>query len=314
MIAPDALLTAAHCVTEGPLVFDAIVGRQRLGDGGGARVPIARATPHPDWDPQRGAAFDIAVLRTTTPLPVPPVALATPAEDPALGPAAAVRIGGWGLVRESPDVLAETLQEADVRVRAEDTCASTFRLLYEPAVMLCAGGSGSDSCRGDSGGPLVIGAGPTAKQAGVVSFGGRQCGDEGVASVYTRVGAFLNFIGAQAARPRPTRAEEVSTGTRARVIDISCRRRCTVDTAVEGSIDRVRAVVVRVRRGARACLGSGRCPKVDRRATAARRNQRRFRARIDLPLGLIRVDAYAVDGSRRRVGSQTSIYVTVVPD
>lgn len=44
--------------------------------------------------------------------------------------------------------------------------------------------------KGDSGGPMVCDGGV----AGVVSFGGRICGDPNVPNVYTRVSSFRDWI------------------------------------------------------------------------------------------------------------------------
>lgn len=62
---------------------------------------------------------------------------------------------------------------------------------------LCAGGNeGEDSCRGDSGGPLMaLELGNTNWYAvGVVSYGPSPCGTPGWPGVYTRVGAYVDWI------------------------------------------------------------------------------------------------------------------------
>lgn len=66
---------------------------------------------------------------------------------------------------------------------------------------MCAGGvQGRDSCAGDSGGPLLHtqaldGLGDIRYvQQGVVSFGPRNCGSEGLPGVYTRVPYYMDWI------------------------------------------------------------------------------------------------------------------------
>lgn len=64
---------------------------------------------------------------------------------------------------------------------------------------MCAGGQrGVDTCNGDSGGPLVARENIDKRDvyvlAGIVSFGRNECGTEGWPGVYTRVGAYADWI------------------------------------------------------------------------------------------------------------------------
>merc|ERR1712130_410949 len=67
---------------------------------------------------------------------------------------------------------------------------------------ICAGGQkGKDSCVGDSGSGLMRsrrdssrGGAGRSELIGVVSFGPRLCGTEGVPGVYSRVESFLTWI------------------------------------------------------------------------------------------------------------------------
>ena len=85
---------------------------------------------------------------------------------------------------------------------------------YNGALMLCAGGTGSDpsgnpdSCQGDSGGPLAIDVDPSGaadyKLIGVTSFG-VGCGRPGTPAVYARVSSsqLSPFLYAATAAPPP---------------------------------------------------------------------------------------------------------------
>lgn len=65
---------------------------------------------------------------------------------------------------------------------------------------VCAGGvQGYDSCNGDSGGPLMSRdytdpSNPIFFLAGIVSFGARECGTQGLPGVYTRTSEYTDWI------------------------------------------------------------------------------------------------------------------------
>lgn len=78
-------------------------------------------------------------------------------------------------------------------------CQSVYSQSHRRIInkQLCAGGdAGHDSCRGDSGGPLM-GQLPRTDNwivVGVVSYGPTPCGTVGWPGVYTRVGAYVDWI------------------------------------------------------------------------------------------------------------------------
>ena len=81
------------------------------------------------------------------------------------------------------------------------TCIDTFNEKYnaiiDASTQLCAGGDkNKDSCSGDSGGPLTYKQSTDQPfyQVGIVSFGLKNCGQEDVPGVYTRVAAFTEWI------------------------------------------------------------------------------------------------------------------------
>lgn len=66
-------------------------------------------------------------------------------------------------------------------------------------LQLCAGGvNKSDSCGGDSGGPLhavgLLNDDTRYIQHGIVSFGPRLCGSDGMPGVYTKVSYYMDWI------------------------------------------------------------------------------------------------------------------------
>jgi secreted trypsin-like serine protease len=93
-------------------------------------------------------------------------------------------ISGWGSTSNGGGTV-DTLRAAGVTIAADSTCSAAYPGDFNSGNMLCAGGSGTDTCNGDSGGPLEA---PLAaggyRLVGVTSWG-IGCGQR--PGVYTRV-------------------------------------------------------------------------------------------------------------------------------
>jgi hypothetical protein len=144
VVAPDVILTAAHCVT------DADAFRVHFRDPGGEPVmiePVARML-HPGFDPKAIAArrrsIDLALLRVADPLPARFAAATLDAAPPAKG--AELTVGGYGLAREGEPKSMGTFRIAALRAVEP----------FGPARILvwAEGAAGTGACQGDSGGPL----------------------------------------------------------------------------------------------------------------------------------------------------------------
>src|SRR4051794_41504835 len=101
VIAPDRIVTAAHCV-EGasPGDIDVVTGRYRLSDSGGERSTVTAIDREPKWN-TNGNGHDVAVLRLATPTTVPPVAVAGPNDTSLIATGAVLAVAGWGLVNQA---------------------------------------------------------------------------------------------------------------------------------------------------------------------------------------------------------------------
>jgi V8-like Glu-specific endopeptidase len=161
LIAPDAVLTAAHCAERDHVI---------LADG--RMVEIVEATPHPDYV---GAADwylnDLMILRLAyaVDLPTAPLGIAE------LGPAI---VQGYG---ETEHGTAGELREGLTNIEAFTT---THRVVTDE--------TGADSCYGDSGGPLY----QDGALVGVVSTGvgtSRECGH---GAIYTSPVAYTDWFDA----------------------------------------------------------------------------------------------------------------------
>lgn len=164
-IAPELVLTAAHCLMGGGAVsvvsLDARF-RER-------RQPVVAVLPHPTFIPgttprtQPGA--DLALLRLATPLPpdIEPLALGG-----GLWQGETVTMAGYGLAVENNKNTARRLRETQLVNAGNYTTANTVKVAVDTKQRGEAPGAGA--CRGDSGGPILRGTGNSRDLVGIVSW------------------------------------------------------------------------------------------------------------------------------------------------
>lgn len=171
LVAPDVVLTAAHCVGEYPpesfgVLFgaQADAGRGPLGSGlDGSFFRVIGIRVHPDFDAM-ALSNDVALLKLEAETSVAPAAmLAEPMEASPVG--ARARIVGFGLAEGEP---AHAKRRGTVAV----TAASPGEITY--------GNDPSMTCSGDSGGPVFFTVQGLEVLIGVTSRGDPACADHGV--------------------------------------------------------------------------------------------------------------------------------------
>jgi V8-like Glu-specific endopeptidase len=196
LIAPDWVLTAAHCMEgEFPGGIEVVAGLTDLNDSSGAEIRGVRGIfVHPGYaDVSGDLVNDIALILLDSPITtITPVAYsrnASPAPVDNL-----VRAIGWGDTQARPRFPTE-LQMVDLSL----TSISLARRVYASNRLdirhLAAMAPGKDTCGGDSGGPLfdLDGDNGNPITLGITSFG-LECAERGVPGIYANVGNYVAWI------------------------------------------------------------------------------------------------------------------------
>ncbi|MET4922819.1 trypsin-like serine protease [Streptomyces sp. PSRA5] len=218
LVAPNKVLTAAHCVTdENGKALD-MVGRgmilantAKLAGGPndeGTAVSISRSYYAGSYN-ANAIDNDIALLTLAKPLTGTPAQPASYGDTSRYTPGTTATTYGWGMTGSDPDfdTLADTLQRVTQPLRSDAECTENLDTslglpgAYKPGHMICAGngGTGNNStgkatCPGDSGSPMMV----NGRIVGVTSWGvatqSELCNFGGTYDVYTKVSTYVPAI------------------------------------------------------------------------------------------------------------------------
>lgn len=206
LIAPDRVLTAAHCVEDAsPGDLQVLANRRTLSDEHtGEIVDVAKISTDPDADLLSGAPRnDLALLTLDHAVadakPLQIAADEGSADDVLWAPGTTLTTSGWGALHDPGDggaYYADVLHSVPLPRVSDDACAEAYGSSFHSSDMLCAGSAGKDACYGDSGGPLVAPAVANPdltdpddfRLVGVVSWG-EGCARDGFPGVFARVSA-----------------------------------------------------------------------------------------------------------------------------
>lgn len=208
LVAPNKILTAAHCVdTTEPVQVR--LGTNNKTTNAGTLVNVTGQTAHPKFNSST-LDYDVAIftlesnvkLNDNISLVELPESCASLKCITGLAkPGTTVRVAGWGSTKPDGSNASLALREVDVPLIDNTVCDTALGGIT--ARMICAGPAegGKDSCYGDSGGPLFgyFDGARAGLQTGIVSWGGALCGDPGTYGVYTRISnaEVRNFIRGQ---------------------------------------------------------------------------------------------------------------------
>ncbi len=200
----DALVTAAHCLTdEGGSRADPddlrVFAGHVLPLRKGKLAAVRSLSIHPEYDDGAGESnADVAVIRMREPLAgVTPIAVAGPEDSAVWQPGPPLGLWGWGnRATGEGENFPRQLHDGTVQRYADRRCDDLYGRFFNPASQLCAGQpDGSvDACQGDSGGPLTAArADGRLVLVGVVSYG-EGCGKPEFPTVYTKLARYRKFL------------------------------------------------------------------------------------------------------------------------
>jgi hypothetical protein len=183
VIAPRAVLTAAHCLARGnrpPAEVQAFFGDDWA--AGGPSVAVTEGFLHPDYymNDARGAPMnDVAVLVLAADAPEAPLPWQRAPLPEVHGEA--VTLVGYGITAPG------TTDGLGVRRRVGQTIIALDETFYYYS------GDADGTCQGDSGGPMLLDVGGVPVVIGVTSFGDDTCVEFGA---NTRLDRFAGFVAA----------------------------------------------------------------------------------------------------------------------
>lgn len=184
LIAPDQVLTSAHCVAIAQLLPQALTvtfDRSDLTSHDGITVSVTGVRLHPEFrtgtvDGVDVYHHDLAILTLATPQHRPTVPIAAPHGGSAT-------VLGWGGTSEN-DLFNTVLRRATVPLVSDADCAADYPGVFDATEMVCAGSTEADTAEFDSGGPLLV----DGKLAGITSWA-RGTALAGSPTVYARLPA-----------------------------------------------------------------------------------------------------------------------------
>lgn len=201
LIAPQYVLTAAHCVdNKSPDKLEVVIGRTKLSSNSGIRSLVSGVIVHPKWD-VNSVRFDFALLKLNQPVNSAVLPLVGPGDEALWQPGSAqAKILGWGYISSFNSIIPDNLQEANIPIVSDQICLDTLGINFSAASMICGGTlstpgkvNGVDSCNGDSGGPLIVPDGTSYKLAGLTSWG-YECASDTYYGAYSRIASARDWI------------------------------------------------------------------------------------------------------------------------
>lgn len=194
LIAPEWVLTAAHCIYPGSTESEVLLGGVNLQQMPYRNTTISRI-PHENYNPNT-FENDIALYKIPRPSDdlLHVVELAPPSTGPLVNET--VRGSGYGYTTNQGPISVDLLK-VNLRAMSNQECSAAFPpQITVHDTLICATWltqHGEAVCSGDSGGPLVFDNNGSPIQVGLVSFG-LASGCTNGPQAFTRVSDFRDWI------------------------------------------------------------------------------------------------------------------------
>jgi len=199
IIAPNVVVTAAHCVTgDSPRDIRVVGGFiDRNNPGPSAQIgTVIRIVIHERYNNPTRFSNDIALIFISDGSSFTNTDQVNPVKLPAFEQQTngTIMVSGWGALQQG-GVLPAVLQWVELPTVDDEKCSRQYSDETIQDHMLCAGfdQGGKDSCQGDSGGPLVHVRNNVTELVGVVSWG-YGCAQPNYPGVNTEVSYFTDWI------------------------------------------------------------------------------------------------------------------------
>lgn len=210
LIAPDWVLTAAHCIDQNmvDLGFKVRLGAQDISKGDGVTYRIDRIVRHSQYNaesndvnnPPNMYANDIALIRIVPDANnarIDPKRISQiPISHKPLAGGVPVSATGWGVTgTDAANVVNAVMLRVDLQAMPNAVCQKRdgYGPLKIKDSVFCAANPVQSTCRGDSGGPVVLKDGSPVL-VGIVSWGKKKCAGDGRPGVFTRVDRYAQWI------------------------------------------------------------------------------------------------------------------------